>query len=74
MIREKAAPFVTWLRTAEEEESSDEEVEVVYSEAQAGNSLIVQEEKPPQPILVRGDYTEVFEAVLYCMRGADASS
>ncbi len=55
MIREKAAPFVTWLRTAEEE-SSDEEVEVVYSEAQAGNSLIVQEEKPPQPILVRSDF------------------
>lgn len=27
-IREKAQPIVTWLRTAEEESSEDEEVEV----------------------------------------------
>ncbi len=49
VIREKAAPFVLWLRTAEEE-SSDEEVEVVYS-AQSGNSIIVKQEGPPlQPV------------------------
>ncbi len=48
VIREKAAPFILWLRTAEEEESSDEEVEVVYSESQAGNSIVVQQDPTPQ--------------------------
>ena len=40
-IHEKAAPFVKWLREAEEETSSeeDDDVEVVYSDKQAGSSL-----------------------------------
>ena len=48
-IHEKAAPFVTWLRTAEEESSdsdgdeSEDEVEVVYSNQQAGPSLSTKE-------------------------------
>lgn len=48
-IHEKAAPFVTWLRTAEEESSdsdageSGDEVEVVYSSQQAAPSLHTEE-------------------------------
>ena len=44
-IHEKAMPFVEWLRTAEEETSEEEEedeVEVVYSEKQAGPSITAQ--------------------------------
>ena len=43
-IHEKAAPFVKWLREAEEETSSeeDDDVEVVYSDKQADSSLTTQ--------------------------------
>ena len=46
-IHEKAEPFVTWLRTAEEESSEDEEEEVgvEFSSKQTGTTLTVQPEK-----------------------------
>ena len=51
-IHEKAAPFVTWLRTAEEESSEEEDgeddVEVVYSDKQSGPSLTAQPEPTQQ--------------------------
>ena len=49
-IHEKAAPVITWLRTAEEESSdsdgggasSEDDVEVVYSDRQDGAAMAVQ--------------------------------
>ena len=55
-IHEKAAPFVDWLRTAEEESSDDEEeneVEVVYSKNQTGASIVAQPQETPQQVTRR---------------------
>lgn len=50
-IREKAAPLVQWLRTAEEESSSeDDDVEVEYSEKATGNSIVSAEPQPVEEI------------------------
>lgn len=46
-IREKAAPLVNWLRTAEEESSSDEDdVEVEYSTKATGDSIMTADSQP----------------------------
>lgn len=44
-IRDRAAPFIEWLRSAEEESSGeeDDEVEIVYSERQAGPAKVIKE-------------------------------
>ena len=55
-IHEKAAPFVDWLRTAEEESSDEEEeneVEVVYSKNQTGASIVAQPQETPQQVTRR---------------------
>jgi len=55
-IHEKAAPFVDWLRTAEEESSDEEEeneVEVVYSKNQAGASIVAQPQETSQQVTRR---------------------
>ncbi|XP_003384405.1 PREDICTED: eukaryotic translation initiation factor 5-like [Amphimedon queenslandica] len=47
-IREKAAPIIQWLKTAEEESSEDEDdVEVVYENETAGDKLKVVSETIP---------------------------
>ena len=49
-IHEKAAPFIKWLREAEEETSEEEEeedgVEVVYSNQSSGKLTIKPEPEP----------------------------
>lgn len=55
-IHEKAAPFVDWLRTAEEESSDEEEeneVEVVYSKNQTGASIVAQPQETSQQVTRR---------------------
>lgn len=44
-IRDRAAPFIEWLKSAEEESSGeeDDEVEIVYSERQAGPAKVIKE-------------------------------
>jgi translation initiation factor 5 len=48
-IREKAAPLLNWLRTAEEESSSeDDDVEVEYSSKATGDSIMTAESQPAE--------------------------
>ena len=44
-IRDRAAPFIEWLKSAEEESSGEEEdeVEIVYSDRQTGPAKIIKE-------------------------------
>ncbi len=53
-IHEKSAPFITWLRDAEEEtsEEEDDEVDVVYSNQSSGPTLIAE----PQPVRLNKEY------------------
>ena len=66
-IHEKAMPFVEWLRTAEEETSEEEEedeVEVVYSEKQAGPSITAQPQETSEQ--VSGKETHMASHSLTC--------
>ncbi|RWS07574.1 eukaryotic translation initiation factor 5-like protein [Dinothrombium tinctorium] len=54
-IHEKAAPFLTWLKEAEEEEDSDEEqeeIEVVYDDRVRGNEIKIQDKVEEKPAAV----------------------
>lgn len=44
-IRDRAAPFIEWLKSAEEESSGEDEdeVEIVYSDRQTGPAKIIKE-------------------------------
>jgi len=69
-IHEKAAPFVDWLRTAEEESSDEEEeneVEVVYSKNQTGASIMAQPQETPQQVTRRVSLFLLLVGGLSCM-------
>lgn len=44
-IRDRVAPFIEWLKSAEEESSGedDDEVEIVYSERRTGTAKVIKE-------------------------------
>ena len=51
-ICEKAAPFINWLREAEEEDESEEEeedIEVVYDDRAPASEVIIEQEKKSVP-------------------------
>ena len=70
-IHEKAAPFVTWLRTAEEESSEDEEedeVEVVYSEKATGGITTETPVKAEEQVCMCGQVVACLKLLCYPVR------
>jgi len=65
-MHEKAAPFLKWLKEAEEEESSEEgeeeDIEVVYDDRIRGNTIQVKDEpliKPPVVVAKKVDLDDL---------------